>query len=229
MENRHRDALSRFYEADRLLAKDGREPETFQLLHTGGMQSQISHPRWDDSWAIPSGQTIDDLGELRFLRVAPSLNQVRSFDLTMKGREKGEELELEKNRAPRPRESDRTNAATDWRRELDAAVATFLGRRRNDSFSADDLAEAVDLRKFDRIAAFRELQQREVEGEIERGGSGWRAVGDPGGPYFHGILLPVAAVESPHLVRLRHRNELPVLTDGSSRLQSVDCGLRGAR
>src|SRR5687767_3278161 len=98
MENWHRDALRRIYQADNSLRRDGREPETFHLEHTGGMQSHIDHSRWDPSWATPSEHTIDDLGELGLLRVDPSDNRRRTFALTMRGRD--EALSLVDGRFP---------------------------------------------------------------------------------------------------------------------------------
>lgn len=56
------------------------------------MVSRIDHPRWDPSWAVPSEETIDDLGELGLLRVEPPFNKVRVFSLTMKGRDKAKDL-----------------------------------------------------------------------------------------------------------------------------------------
>ena len=56
------------------------------------MQSEIDHPRWDDSWATPSEHTIDDLAELGLLRVEPSANKARTFALTMRGRGEGAAL-----------------------------------------------------------------------------------------------------------------------------------------
>lgn len=65
---------------------------TFLLLHSGGMQSAMDHPAWDRSWATPSEQTIDDLGELGLLRVEPSANRQRKFTLSMKGRQAATQL-----------------------------------------------------------------------------------------------------------------------------------------
>jgi hypothetical protein len=89
VEERHRHVLRRIYQADRSLADDGQEQESFRLMHTGGMQKQIDHPRWDRSWAVPDEHTIDDLAELGILRVQPSVDKNRAFVLTMKGRQEG--------------------------------------------------------------------------------------------------------------------------------------------
>lgn len=92
MEFRHENALRRTYQADKGLGDDGLEPETFHLLHTGGMEREIDHPRWDISWAAPSEHTIDDLEEMGWLRVEPHHDKRRSFTLTIEGRRAGEEL-----------------------------------------------------------------------------------------------------------------------------------------
>jgi hypothetical protein len=95
-------------------AADGHEPKSFLLLHTGGMQKHIDHPRWDQSWAVPGTATIDDLYELGFLRVASADPQSknRTFELTLAGREKAQSLSaqaahpvtdsLNADAAPRP-------------------------------------------------------------------------------------------------------------------------------
>jgi predicted nucleotide-binding protein len=85
MENRHLDPLRRIGQADEAWAADGHEPSVFYLNHSGE-GPEIDHPRWDSSWSTPSEQTIDDLEELGYLRVAPHHNKARSFDLTMAGR-----------------------------------------------------------------------------------------------------------------------------------------------
>lgn len=195
MENRHRDALLRIHEADRLWATDGHEPESFSLVHAGGLRREILHPAWDDSWAAPSEQTIDDLGELGFLRVAPSTNKTRLFDLTMSGRQQAEELELERHGpASATAASDgRAVAVEGWRHEVDAAVEWFLSQIGTESFSADDLAGAVGMRKFDSRAAFLELQRLESDGSVKRGGLGWYAASGSGAPFFHVRVAPVDA------------------------------------
>ena len=85
MDNRHIDPLRRIGQADEAWAADGHEPSVFHLNHSGE-GPEIDHPRWDRSWSTPSEQTIDDLEELGYLRVAPHHNKARSFDLTMAGR-----------------------------------------------------------------------------------------------------------------------------------------------
>jgi hypothetical protein len=86
MESRHKDALLRIYQADKAWSAAGNEPETFVLVYTGD-GADIIHPRWDQSWAVPSEHTIDDLEELGLLRVEPSSNKSRKFTLTIRGRE----------------------------------------------------------------------------------------------------------------------------------------------
>jgi predicted nucleotide-binding protein len=85
VDNRHIDPLRRIGQADEAWAADGNEPTAFHLHHSGE-GPEIDHPRWDRSWSTPSEQTIDDLEELGYLRVAPHDNKARSFDLTMAGR-----------------------------------------------------------------------------------------------------------------------------------------------
>jgi len=85
---RHEDALRRIFEADSTLEREGRAPESFRLAFSGeSPHGEIEHRCWDRSWAVPSGETIDDLGELGFLRVEPSANKRRVFSLSMEGRE----------------------------------------------------------------------------------------------------------------------------------------------
>jgi hypothetical protein len=92
MEHRHRDALRRIYQAEQIWTNQGKQPRSFMLMHLGGMRSEIDHPAWDSSWAVPSEHTIDDLAELHLLRVDPTDNKARTFALTMKGREHGAAL-----------------------------------------------------------------------------------------------------------------------------------------
>jgi len=56
---------------------------------------RIHHPAWDPSWSVPGSTTIDDLGELGFVRVEPvdpSRNKARTFSLTMRGRAQADAL-----------------------------------------------------------------------------------------------------------------------------------------
>ena len=46
VEIRHVNALRRIYQADRMLADDGRDPRSFLLIHRGPTQREIDHPRW---------------------------------------------------------------------------------------------------------------------------------------------------------------------------------------
>lgn len=87
VEQNHHDLLLRVYQAETSWSAGGGEPRTFMLVHGGGMQSDVDHPGWDPSWPAPSELTIDDLGELGFLRVQPSHNKQRTFTLSMAGRE----------------------------------------------------------------------------------------------------------------------------------------------
>jgi hypothetical protein len=93
LEHRHRDALKRIYQAEQIWSDQGNQPRSFVLMHLGGMRSQIDHPGWDGSWAVPSEHTIDDLAELQLLRVEPSDSNARTFVLTIKGRQEGAVLD----------------------------------------------------------------------------------------------------------------------------------------
>lgn len=62
------------------------------------MQRKIDHPGWDRSWSVPTHHTIDDLGELGFLRIEPSADKRRSFVLSMKGRSEADLLAREISR-----------------------------------------------------------------------------------------------------------------------------------
>jgi len=93
MEDRLAQFLRRIGEADRALRRSGRDPEQFILIYAGGMTINVLHSGWDDSWPSPTSQDIDDLGELGYLRVQPSDNLQRKFDLTVRGREQTEVLD----------------------------------------------------------------------------------------------------------------------------------------
>lgn len=56
------------------------------------MQSEIDHPCWDQSWAVPSEHTIDDLADLGLLRVQPTYDKTRDFVMTPDGRAAGAAL-----------------------------------------------------------------------------------------------------------------------------------------
>lgn len=99
VEIRHVNALRRIYQADRMLADDGRDPRSFLLIHRGPTQREIDHPRWDPSWAVPDEQTIDDLEEMRLLRVEPHFDKRRTFTLTMRGRQEAEAVDEQHARA----------------------------------------------------------------------------------------------------------------------------------
>jgi SEFIR domain len=92
MEHRHRDALQRIYQAEQIWSEQGNPERSFLLLHTGGMQSHVDHPGWEEPWPVPSEHTIDDLAEMGMLRVDPSLNKARTFALTVAGRQSVAEL-----------------------------------------------------------------------------------------------------------------------------------------
>jgi hypothetical protein len=92
MEHRHRDALQRIYQAEQIWSEQGNLARSFLLLHTGGMQSHVDHPGWDESWLVPSEHTIDDLAEMGMLRVDPSPNKARTFVPTVAGRQSAAEL-----------------------------------------------------------------------------------------------------------------------------------------
>ncbi|MCP9490186.1 MAG: hypothetical protein MSC31_09965 [Solirubrobacteraceae bacterium MAG38_C4-C5] len=86
MEAEERNALMRIHQAETARREGGQAPCSFKLLHTGAMRSQIDHPCWDPSWAVPSEHTIDDLADRGLLRVEPSHNKSRDFVLTPDGR-----------------------------------------------------------------------------------------------------------------------------------------------
>jgi hypothetical protein len=97
VEQRHHDLLLRAYQAEATWSAESGAPRTFLLLHSGGMQSDVDHPGWDPSWPAPSELTIDDLGELGYLRVEPSHNKQRIFTLSMVGRELASRLHRQAN------------------------------------------------------------------------------------------------------------------------------------
>jgi hypothetical protein len=93
MERRLAEHLRRLGQADRNWARGGRDPRPFLLLYRGGLERSIEHPGWDDSWPTPVHQDIDDLEELRMLRIEPSRNAKRIFSLTVTGRSQARVLE----------------------------------------------------------------------------------------------------------------------------------------
>jgi hypothetical protein len=98
MEHRHREALRRIAQADDMWCSDGNEPIAFHLMPLGGMNEVIDHPNWSDSWPVFGPSTIDDLGELGYVRIdpiVPSASKARTFWLTMKGREEAAALAKE--------------------------------------------------------------------------------------------------------------------------------------
>jgi predicted nucleotide-binding protein len=203
MDTRHEDGIRRIFQADKAWSDDGHEPQLFHLLHTGGMQSEIDHPRWDPSWAVPSEHTIDDLEELGFLRVEPHHDKRRSFGLTLDGRRKGEEISIPSGTAegkgPRPGDSYTDEERGEYAVKADAeqalAIEAFFGQRGNETFSPDDLAAAVAMPKFEITAAVQWLRAAHAEGLVSpAGGGGWRVnVDAKGGPTYHVRVVPVKA------------------------------------
>ncbi len=202
MEARHEDALRRIYQADKALGDEGHEPELFHLRHSGGMQRHIDHPRWDRSWAIPSEHTIDDLEEAGYLRVEPHADKRRSFGLTLDGRQKGEELtnpSKPPQREPRPGDSytdeERREYAVKADAELALAIRAFLGRVGTETFTANDLADAVPMPKFEVTAAVHWLRVAHAEGRVTpAGGGGWHVNTEGGsGPTYHVRVVPTKA------------------------------------
>lgn len=199
MEDRYIDALRRIGQADEAWSQSGHQPVVFHLLHTGGMQSEIDHPAWDSSWATPAEQTIDDLDELGFLRVRPHHDKRRTFDLTILGRERSRQLRnvdqpgVEAQPDGGYSEDDRRRHSETADAELELAVGSFLGRRGSETFTADELADAVQIPKFDVTGALWWLAQARAEGRIEETGGGWRMMGS--GPTYHVRVVPTKAVE----------------------------------
>lgn len=163
VENRHRQTLFRILQADESLQRDGREPEAFHLRRSGGMKQQVEHPCWDRSWPVPGPQTIDDLGEVGFLRVDPSRDKSRTFSLTMKGRSikapapEHIALDVSRERAwdpPAPERADSDDASATGLRDhpaLDEAPdpATVMVVHGQDQEAADalfDWLRAIGLR-----------------------------------------------------------------------------------
>lgn len=203
MDSRHNDALRRIYEADLTLARDGREPEQFHLRHSGGMESDIEHPRWDPSWATPSEHTIDDLEEMGYLRVEPHHNKARSFGLTLEGRKRGEELAAGIQRSeigPQDRQpggsytqEERLQYAEQFDAEFNLAISAFLGRIGDGNFTEDDLVDAVQISKFDITAAVQWLRKARAEGIVAPAGGGWRVIAHDNGPTYHVRVVPTKA------------------------------------
>jgi predicted nucleotide-binding protein len=200
MEPRQSDALRRIVEADASWSKDGHGPEQFHLHHTGGMESHIEHPRWDSSWAIPSEHTIDDLEEMGYLRVEPHLDKRRSFNLTVEGREEakammpGSRPDVGIRETGSYTDEERRRYALQSDAEQELAITNFLGSRGNESFTPDELAEAVPSPKFEITAAVQWLRVAHSEGLVSPAAGRWRMTSNTG-PTYHVRVLPSAAAE----------------------------------
>ena len=130
VENEHREVLRRVYQAEKLWSDDGNAPRTFLLTTTGG-ETIVDHPRWNNSWPIPSPQTIDDLGDAGCLRIepVPPNRTDRTFSLTAQGRLEGQAIEEQPTqpvsvggRAPTPPK------LIEWLLEIDEAAPECLER-----------------------------------------------------------------------------------------------------
>lgn len=201
MEPHHGDALRRIFEADASWVRDGHQPEQFHLRHSGAMESHIEHPRWDRSWATPSEHTVDDLEELGYLRVEPHIDKGRSFNLTMEGREKGTALipgpppDTGANQTGSYSDDERRRHALEADAELSLAITNFFGYRGDESFTPEELADAVPSPKFEITAAVQWLRRAHAEGLVSPAGGGWRVTSNTGGPTYHVRVLPSAASE----------------------------------
>lgn len=177
MENRHRDALRRILQADAALSRDGLEPRPFHLMALGGMRRVINHPRWDESWSVPSKSTIDDLEEEGLVRVEPhgANENGRTFSLTMKGRKDGPALAdtpvIATSEAPVVDASDRTDqpspptAVISWAHgdhDWQATIAQFAFRLREFGIDVDmDLWHLHDASVNWSIYGPQAIQERE--------------------------------------------------------------------
>jgi predicted nucleotide-binding protein len=88
----HRALLHALYEAERLWSDSGHEPQSFQLIHLGGMQRELSHPGLEVVSPIPTHHAIDDLEELGWIRISHRERNNRTFALTAAGRERASML-----------------------------------------------------------------------------------------------------------------------------------------
>lgn len=138
MEHRHREALRRIAEADSMWCRDGHEPAPFYLEPLGGMREVIEHPNWSRSWPVFGPSTIDDLGELGFLRVEPidpSRNKARTFWLTMRGRAEAAALATQGVTPVEAAAEDPTPV------ETPAAVRTFVSWSHGDNTWTETILE----------------------------------------------------------------------------------------
>jgi predicted nucleotide-binding protein len=194
MENRHIDALRRIGQADEAWSRDGHEATIFNLVHSGGMQREIDHPCWDSSWAIPAEQTIDDLGELGFLRIKPHHDKRRSFDLTMAGREKSGRLREDGGESVVESGDDARAVVQKSSHVAEREIELFLGRAGSEVFSAGELADAVSNPKFDVRAAVLALRSLHADGRVRPHAGGWQASHDLAVSY-HVRVVPAKATD----------------------------------
>lgn len=103
MENRLANHLKRIGQADRSLRDHGKDPESFVLVCAGAMTREIIHRGWDDSWATPTAEDIDDLEELGYVRTEDPRKSKRIFAPTVKGREQATALVVSSGQATRGR------------------------------------------------------------------------------------------------------------------------------
>ncbi len=83
--------LERLLDAEERAARAGGDRRSFALQHTGGMERQLDHPGWDDSWPVPTEHDVDDLCEHGWARLdGPIGGKNRLFSLTSAGRLRGQ-------------------------------------------------------------------------------------------------------------------------------------------
>ncbi|MDX6627668.1 MAG: hypothetical protein QOE56_2657 [Solirubrobacterales bacterium] len=187
LDPRHEDALRRIIQADTAIGRVGGDSEEFTLYYSGE-GPEVLHGGWDRSWAPPTAQTIDDLGEMGLLRVGDSGGRGRKFSLSLSGRRRAEDLAPQLNRPSGAAERDGSMAA-----ELELSIDAFLARIGLDLFTPGDLADAVPNPKFDTRDAALWLRGASNEGRVTSVSGQWQVGEGAETPSFHVRMAPVNA------------------------------------
>jgi predicted nucleotide-binding protein len=131
LEPRHEDALRRILQAETALRGLSGGDDEFTLYYSGE-GPEILHGGWDRSWAVPSTQIVDDLGELRLVRIGSADGKGRSFSLSIGGRRKAEELV---ERLSEPAVTGRSAAEVELEDSVAKKIFVVHGHQRRDEIA----------------------------------------------------------------------------------------------
>jgi len=152
LEPEERDLLIRIYRTERRWADGGHDDRSFLLVPRGGMQRDLDHPGWDESWPVPTSRQIDDLAERGLLRVAlhaPNRTD-RSFELSTDGRRVARSLIDEPSIPEPPPAASQPSSPDDvlsWMSSLDE------GTRANGQLVLQATISRFDASQLDTVSA----------------------------------------------------------------------------